>query len=59
MTTETAPRWMCESCGFIYDPGKGDPGGGIPAGTPFDQVPDDWYCPVCGARKVDFSRFDE
>jgi rubredoxin len=59
MTTETAPRWMCESCGFIYDPEEGDPDGGIPAGTPFDRVPDDWYCPVCGARKVDFSPFDE
>jgi rubredoxin len=59
MTTETAPRWMCESCGFIYDPGEGDPDGGIPAGTPFEAVPDDWYCPVCGARKVDFSPFDE
>jgi rubredoxin len=59
MTTETTPRWMCESCGFIYDPQEGDPDGGIPAGTPFDAVPDDWYCPVCGARKVDFSPFDE
>jgi rubredoxin len=59
MTTETAPRWMCESCGFIYDPEEGDPDGGIPAGTSFDRVPDDWYCPVCGARKADFSRFDE
>ena len=38
---------------------EGDPDGDIPAGTPFDQVPADWYCPVCGARKVDFSPFDE
>jgi rubredoxin len=52
-------RWMCESCGFIYEPDEGDPDGDIPAGTPFEQVPDDWYCPVCGARKVDFSPFDE
>jgi rubredoxin len=59
MTTETAPRWMCESCGFIYDPGEGDPDGGIPAGTAFEAVPEDWYCPVCGARKVDFSPFEE
>jgi rubredoxin len=59
MTTETAPRWMCESCGFIYDPDEGDPDGGIAAGTPFETIPDDWYCPVCGARKVDFAPFEE
>jgi rubredoxin len=59
MTTETAPRWMCESCGFIYDPEEGDPDGGIAAGTPFETIPDDWYCPVCGARKVDFAPFEE
>ena len=50
---------MCESCGFIYEPEEGDPDGDIPAGTPFEQIPDDWYCPVCGARKVDFSPFEE
>ena len=59
MTTETAPRWMCESCGFIYDPEEGDPDGGIAAGTPVETIPDDWYCPVCGARKVDFAPFEE
>jgi rubredoxin len=59
MTTETAPRWMCESCGFIYDPDEGDPDGGTAAGTPFETIPDDWYCPVCGARKVDFAPFEE
>jgi rubredoxin len=57
--TETAPRWMCESCGFIYDPDEGDPDGGIAAGTPFESIPDDWYCPVCGARKVDFAPSEE
>ena len=50
---------MCESCGFIYEPEEGDPDGDIAAGTPFEDVPDDWYCPVCGARKVDFTPFDE
>jgi rubredoxin len=59
MTTETAPRWMCESCGFIYDPDEGDPDGGIAAGTAFEAIPEDWYCPVCGARKVDFAPFEE
>ena len=46
--------WICEPCGMVYDPVEGDPDGGIPAGTPFADVPDDWTCPVCGARKRDF-----
>ena len=55
MTTSTAQKWICESCGFIYDPAEGDPDGGIPPGTPFEEIPTDWFCPVCGARKADFS----
>src|SRR5919204_521297 len=55
MTTTTAQRWICESCGFIYHPEEGDPDGGIPPGTPFEEIPSDWYCPVCGARKADFT----
>lgn len=51
-------KWMCESCGFIYDPEEGDPDGGIPPGTAFDDIPDTWYCPVCGARKTEFTRYD-
>ena len=50
--------WMCQSCGFIYDPAEGDPDGGVPAGTPFEKIPDDWVCPVCGARKRDFKLFE-
>ncbi len=52
MTTETkdATLWICESCGFIYDPAIGDPDGGIPPGTAFEDIPKDWFCPVCGAR---------
>ena len=48
MTTETqtVQLWICTSCGFIYDPEEGDPDGGIPPGTPFDEIPDDWFCPV-------------
>ena len=37
-----------------YDPEEGDPDRGIPPGTPFEDIPDDWMCPVCGARKRDF-----
>lgn len=47
-------KWICETCGFVYDPVEGDEDGGIPRGTSFDDVPDDWMCPVCGARKRDF-----
>ncbi len=57
--TRTAQQWICTSCGFIYDPADGDPDGGIAPGTPFEDVPDDWFCPVCGARKRDFEPYDE
>ena len=60
MSTDTASqKWICESCGLIYDPAEGDPDGGIPAGTAFDDIPADWFCPVCGARKADFSLFED
>jgi rubredoxin len=47
-------RWKCRKCSFIYDPRVGDPDGGIPPGTPFEQIPDSWRCPVCGVTKRDF-----
>ena len=58
MTTETkdATLWICDSCGFIYDPAIGDPDGGIPPGTSFEDIPKDWFCPVCGARTTDSAR---
>jgi rubredoxin len=49
---------MCESCGMIYDPAAGDPDGGVAPGTPFEDIPNDWFCPVCGARKADFVPYD-
>src|SRR5204863_400653 len=57
--TETLQRWICESCGYIYDPDEGDPDGGIPPGTDFEDIPDTWFCPVCGARKRDFTRNED
>jgi rubredoxin len=59
MTEATAQKYICTSCGFIYDPVEGDPDGGIPPGTPFESIPDDWFCPVCGARKKDFELLEE
>ena len=52
-------KYMCESCGFIYDPEQGDPDGGIPPGTAFADIPETWFCPVCGARKQDFTPYEE
>jgi rubredoxin len=47
-------KYRCTICGYVYDPAVGDPDGGIAPGTPFEQIPDDWVCPVCGASKADF-----
>jgi rubredoxin len=44
-------KWECTVCGWIYDPAKGDPSQGIKPGTPFEDLPDDWVCPECGAPK--------
>ena len=49
-------KYRCTVCGYIYDPEKGDPDGGIAPGTPFEEIPDDWVCPVCGAAKSDFEK---
>ncbi len=57
--TETKQLWVCTSCGFVYDPAEGDPDGGVPPGTAFEDIPDDWFCPVCGARKSDFEPYEE
>lgn len=47
-------RYICQTCGYEYDPEIGDPDGGIEPGTAFEDIPDDWICPVCGMRKSDF-----
>ncbi len=48
-------KYVCSVCGYVYDPDSGDNEAGIPAGTSFDNLPDDWTCPVCGAGKSEFS----
>jgi rubredoxin len=47
-------KYQCKVCGYVYDPEEGDPDSGIAPGTPFENVPEDWYCPVCGVYKNDF-----
>ena len=49
-------KYVCTLCGYIYDPEKGDPDSGIKQGTPFEELPDDWVCPVCGADKSQFEK---
>jgi rubredoxin len=48
-------KYRCTVCGYIYDPEDGDPANGIDPGIPFDQLPDDWTCPICGVSKDDFA----
>lgn len=48
-------KYVCDVCGYIYDPAVGDVANGIPAGTAFEQLPATWVCPDCGVDKTNFS----
>ncbi len=50
-------KWECP-CAYIYDPAEGDYANGVDPGTPWESVPDDWVCPVCGAEKEAFWEYD-
>ena len=54
-TSIVMKKYVCAPCGYEYDPAVGDPDNGIPAGTAFEDLPDDWTCPVCGVGKDMFS----
>ena len=45
-------------CGYVYDPANGDPDNGIAPGTSFENLPEDWVCPICGAAKENFEKMD-
>lgn len=47
-------KYVCSVCGYVYDPETGDADSGVASGTSFDDLPDDWACPVCGAGKDQF-----
>ena len=47
-------KYVCSVCGYVYDPAAGDPDSGIQPGPPFEDIPDDWVCPLCGVSKDDF-----
>lgn len=49
-------KYKCSVCGYTYDPAKGDPSSGIKPGTAFEDIPDSWVCPVCGATKDEFKK---
>ncbi len=52
-------KYKCTVCGYIYDPAVGDPDSDVAAGTSFEDLPDDWVCPVCGAAKSEFEKLEE
>lgn len=52
-------KWECKVCGYIYDPEMGDPESDVEAGTPFEDLPEDWVCPECGAEKDQFEILEE
>jgi rubredoxin-NAD+ reductase len=49
--------YICEACGYIYNEADGDPDGGLPPGTRYADIPDDWACPLCGVTKADFTPY--
>ena len=51
-------KWKCTVCEYIYDPKEGDADGGITPGTPFEDIADDWLCPVCGVDKSEFEKVE-
>lgn len=51
-------RYRCVVCDHIYDPAEGDPAAGVAPGTAFDDIPDSWSCPECGATKADYEPID-
>ena len=55
-TSKVSARYVCSICGYIYDQEKGDPDGGFAPGTAFEDIPDSWTCPICGAEKAKFEK---
>jgi rubredoxin len=47
-------RYICNVCGYIYDPAAGDPDNGVKLGVSFEDLPENWLCPICGVGKEDF-----
>ena len=58
MTAQAWRSFICRACGWIYDEALGDADGGLPPGTRFEDIPDDWACPLCGVSKADFEPYE-
>jgi len=52
-------KWKCTICGYIYNPEKGDPENGIKFGSLFENLPDNWVCPICGVPKEMFEKMED
>ena len=51
-------KYECIACGYVYDPAVGDPDSGVAPGTAFEDIPEDWVCPVCGVDKTEFQKIE-
>ncbi len=51
-------KYVCKICSYVYNPEDGDPDSGIAPGTNFEDLPDDWVCPLCGAGKEEFEKVE-
>ena len=58
MTTNASKKYICVNCGYIYDPAQGDPMNDIPTGTSFEDLPEEWVCPICYADPTAFDALD-
>jgi len=52
-------KYICDVCGYIYDPEIGDPDNDVAVGTSFENIPEEWVCPLCGVGKEDFSVYED
>ena len=52
-------KYICDMCGYIYDPEMGDPDNGVEPGTPFEDISEDWLCPLCGVPTSMFSPYED
>ncbi len=52
-------KYVCDLCGYVYDPAEGDPDNDVAAGTAFKDLPEEWVCPLCGASQDDFSVMED
>ena len=52
-------KYICIACQYVYDPELGDPDSGVEPGTAFEDIPEDWVCPLCGGGKDMFELYEE